>query len=437
MNNDSKDQDFVPFDDPSNFDDLDEYQSEYDDQDQEKDLNDVRGESELAKQKKLQKKGQKALLFLLFAAAGLIALAMIYYFIQSFSSDDAQQTDETQANFERPSQRDFGKQYLEEEVDDYDPLAAAEETELTPVEDTSGIAGNVPESPDPVYVEPMVEPRYEPEPEPRYEAPLVVEERQPTPEEVREQRIYQAGFSLPSDSSSDRSENMGVAQGNNDDPLVRQLRPASLDGTSAVRMQNRDLIITKGNMVDCVLDTKFDSTVVGMVSCTVTRNVYGASGRVVLIDRGSRVTGEYKGGLQHGQNRVFILWNRVETPGGVIIDINSPATGSLGEAGVAGRVDNKFWQRFGGAMLVSLIDDFGKALSEAAAEKAIGGNVTLENSSDTAKEMSKSTLEQMINIPPSLIKHQGDRVGIYVARDIWFGDVYKLQPKQPKGGSKQ
>ncbi|STZ01598.1 type IV secretion system protein VirB10 [Moraxella caprae] len=80
-------------------------------------------------------------------------------------------------------------------------------------------------------------------------------------------------------------------------------------------------------------------------------------------------------------------------------------------------------------MLVSLVNDLGKAVSEAAAEKTIGGDVRLENASETANQMATAELEKSINIPPSLIKHQGDRLSIYVARDVWFGNVYGLQTK--------
>lgn len=450
--------DFVPFDEN------DEYDPEYASvEDNPETLNDARGESELSKQKKFKKKGQKALLFFLILFAVLVASAMAYRAITAEKRlSENNEADEVKSDFVRPGDRSFGDQFVEEEIGEYDPYAEIEPTDPNTInnealpgstpgiyEDTSGI--QTASSPPPNYasIEP---PQYEPvqpqqsvQPPPDFGASQSnYSEPAPEPvktaEELRKERLYQSGFSFDKSSASNSKTtnnsaglgNAGVmeASAESTDPLVKSLSPASLSGSSAVRMKNRDLIITKGNVIDCVLETKFNSTVVGMLSCTVTRNIYGASGRVVLIDRGSKVTGEYKGGLEQGQNRVFVLWNRIETPKGVIIDINSPAAGSLGEAGMTGRVDNKFWQRFGGAMLVSLINDLGKAASQAAAEEAIGGTVRLENTSEAAEDMTTAALEKSINIPPSLIKHQGDRLSIFVARDVWFGDVYSLKPKK-------
>ena len=431
-------------------------------------LDQVRGESELSKQKKFKKRGQSALLFFLILGAVMVASAMTYRAITADDRiGDGADVNESKTDFIRPDERSFGDQFTENEIGEYDPYAA----EIDPnsinnpapgstsgiYEDTSGLSGESSAPPNYASIEPpqsypqqqAQEPQmtFSPPSDNDYtdrdeQAPVAMAAPVKTPEELRRDRLYQASFNLPKSNGGSGNSNGGNSNGGNNsafggnersvdqDPLVKSLSPASLTGSSAVRMKNRDLIITKGNVIDCVLETKFNSTVVGMLSCTVTRNIYGASGRVVLIDRGSKVTGEYKGGLQQGQNRVFILWNRIETPKGVIIDINSPAAGALGEAGAAGRVDTKFWQRFGGAMLVSLISDIGKAASERATEEATGGTIRLENTTAGAQDLATAALEQSINIPPSLIKHQGDRLSIFVARDVWFGDVYSLQPKK-------
>lgn len=425
----------VPFDH-----DLDDYDTEFNEPEEQETLDDVRGKSALEKSKKIQPKGQKALtIFLLFAA--LLVSGLILAKVMSGSKDATEEKpQEAKSSFDMPEKRNFGEQFAEEEIGEYDPMAAAKETpidEETGIENgrtdenTEGISGNVPEPvPEPYY--PTTQ-QYTAPAEPV--APVEVEEPTPvepvlSPEELRKQRIYGSAFNggisnNRSTGGSDEDTDELPKKPQEQKPVVT---PASI---SAKRMQNRDFVITKGNTIDCVLNTRFDSTVAGMLTCTVTRNIYGASGRVVLIDRGSKVTGEYKGGMQQGQKRVFIMWNRIETPKGVIINVNSPAAGALGEAGVGGRVDSKFWARFGGAMLVSIVNDFGKAVSEAAAEKTFGNgiDVNLEESSDTAREMATAELEKSINIPPSLIKHQGDRVSIFVADDMYFGDVYALRPR--------
>ena len=40
--------------------------------------------------------------------------------------------------------------------------------------------------------------------------------------------------------------------------------------------------------------------------------------------------------------------------------------------------------------------------------------------------MATEALKNTINIPPTLYKNQGEQVGIYIARDLDFSDVYDV-----------
>jgi type IV secretion system protein VirB10 len=48
------------------------------------------------------------------------------------------------------------------------------------------------------------------------------------------------------------------------------------------------------------------------------------------------------------------------------------------------------------------------------------------NTQQTGNEMASKVLEGTINIPPTLTKNQGERVSIFVARDLDFSSVYGL-----------
>jgi type IV secretion system protein VirB10 len=180
-------------------------------------------------------------------------------------------------------------------------------------------------------------------------------------------------------------------------------------------------------MLDCVLETKVVSTVAGMTACHLTRDVYSTSGRVVLLDRGSRVVGRYQGGLQQGDARIFVVWTRVETPAGVVVELQSPGTGPLGEAGLGGHVDTHFWDRFGAAILLSIIEDGADAAAARAAGPTRGTNITVANTTNGGKEVVARSLEPTVNIPPTVVKNQGERVAIFVARDLDFRSVYGLE----------
>ena len=211
--------------------------------------------------------------------------------------------------------------------------------------------------------------------------------------------------------------------------LAGRLQPLRLTAASATQLADRDLLMTQGTMLDCVLETKIISTQPGMTACHLTRDIYSTSGRVVLLDRGSRVVGFYQSGMRQGQARIFVQWSRVETPQGVVINLDSPGTGPLGEAGLGGWVDRHFQERFGGAILISLIGDLGEWASAQGQSGSGNNSIRFDNTSTGAESAATEALRNSINIPPTLYKNQGERVSIFVARDLDFSNVYSLSAR--------
>lgn len=201
-----------------------------------------------------------------------------------------------------------------------------------------------------------------------------------------------------------------------------QLRQSSTIGLArASRLPDRNFLITAGTSIPCTLQTAMDTATPGYVSCLIGQDVYSDNGAVILMEKGSKVLGEYHSGMKQGQARLFVLWNRVATPGGVAIGLASPASDALGRAGFDGTIDNHFWDRFGGALLLSIVDD----TSAAVATRADPNGETVRVPSDAAG----IALQNSINIPPSLKKPQGSQVAIFVAQDLDFSSVYALQAR--------
>ena len=256
---------------------------------------------------------------------------------------------------------------------------------------------------------------------------------EPSPAELLRQRRLQAGLAVPTQANSSAGgPSNAMAMPPDTAParagdLQQRLQPMRLNPSFAGTLPDRDMLLTQGTMIDCALETKIVSTVPGMVSCHLTRDVYSTNRRVVLLDRGSKVVGFYQGGLTQGKARIFVNWSRVETPQGVIINLDSPGTGPLGEGGLGGYMETHFWERFGGAIMLSLIDDFAAAITPRRGISGDNNQVSFSNTSDAAQEMAAKALENSINIPPTLYKNQGERVAIFVARDLDFRGVYGLE----------
>ncbi len=210
--------------------------------------------------------------------------------------------------------------------------------------------------------------------------------------------------------------------------LEAELTPSKTPMVEAARLNDLSLLLPKGHTIDCGMSMRIISSLAGQASCVITQNVYSANGKVVLIERGSEAVGEYRSGASIGQKRLFVLWDRIITPGGVVINLDSPGADELGSTGLTGKVDNHWFERIGSAFLLSTVQD---ALQyEVAEEQAKSGGQTLvlSNTTQTGNSMAEKVLDSTINVPPTIYKNQGDRAVIYVARDLDFTNVYRLRP---------
>jgi len=189
---------------------------------------------------------------------------------------------------------------------------------------------------------------------------------------------------------------------------------ASGERVRAQRFASPGLTVPIGTVMPAVLETALDSTRSGSARAIVQQDVFGFDGSRVLIPRGSRLYGEYKGDLQPGQNRALVTWTRLMRPDGVTIALQSDASDQLGRAGIKGKVDSKFFQRFGGALLQSVLDI---GVGIATREAGDGVFVALPGSTQNVTRVDQS------QVTPTLKVKHGTSISVYVARDLDFSDV--------------
>ncbi len=187
------------------------------------------------------------------------------------------------------------------------------------------------------------------------------------------------------------------------------------DRVEASMFVNPATTVPKGAILQAVLETALDSTRAGPARAIISRDVRSFDGTRVLIQRGSRLYGEYKADLSSGQNRALIQWQRLMRPDGAVIELDSPSADPLGRAGVKGKVNTHFFERFGGAILQSTLD-LGVAL---ATRNVTNGTIVV----GLPGSMPQITATQPDQVKPTLKVPQGAAVSVFVARDLDFTKV--------------
>jgi type IV secretion system protein VirB10 len=259
----------------------------------------------------------------------------------------------------------------------------------------------------------------------------------PTPGEIAQQRQLSgsvfagnapgagsAGSSgLALNGASDMSAAAGATpQAAPSGELSALLRPSVMAAVHAEVLPAQRLLLPKGAFIDCTLETAIDSTLPGMTTCVMATDAFGVDGSVVLLERGTKLIGETRGQVQQGSSRVFVLWTEARTPAGVVVPLSSPGADELGRAGLPGEVNRHFWERFGAAMLISVIDG---AVQAQSSRSGSGGAVVIDPAA--SQGLMTEVLKGTVNIPPTVIKRNGDRIQVLVARDLDFRSVYELR----------
>lgn len=206
----------------------------------------------------------------------------------------------------------------------------------------------------------------------------------------------------------------------------------------ARQIKRIDAMIPEGTLVPGILETAIVSDLPGQIRAITSQDVYSFDGRRILIPTGTRLIGEYQSEVTRGQKRIFVIWTRLLRDDGVTVRLNSIGTDSLGRSGLTGLVDNKWRERFGSAILLSIVGAGSSYLTGYGGSSGSGSSGSDNGSSDsdraadlarqtiaqTFSDMANQALSDSLSIPPTISVHQGERVFVYVRQDLDFSAMY-------------
>jgi len=201
----------------------------------------------------------------------------------------------------------------------------------------------------------------------------------------------------------------------------------------ARKIERIDALVPEGTLIPGILETAIVSDLPGQVRAIVSQDVYSFDGRRLLIPTGTRLIGEYQSEITRGQTRIFVVWTRMLRDDGVTVRLNSIGADSLGRAGLTGRVDKKFRERFGAAILLSIVGAGASYLTGYGSEAAAGDSDDAQSAEELARETLAQTFSDMANqalgdslrIPATISVSQGERIFVFVRQDLDFSAMYE------------
>ena len=241
------------------------------------------------------------------------------------------------------------------------------------------------------------------------------------------------------------AQDMGTAfmpqQGNNNnsdpngwnrkDAFTKQELPEEYSKFSVVSPRS-PLELKAGTLLPCVLISGLNSDLPGNMIAQISENVWDtATGRYLLIPRGSRLIGTYDNQVAYGQSRVLVMWSRLIFPDGssLVLD-NLKGADQSGYSGFKGAVNRHWGSIISSALLVSLLG----AGVELAAPTNNGNrdnddprSILAENAASAVAEAMSQIIQREANRQPTIKIKPGYRFMIFVQHDIIFPRVWKNQ----------
>ncbi len=181
--------------------------------------------------------------------------------------------------------------------------------------------------------------------------------------------------------------------------------------------------LKQGHLIPMMLITKINSDLPGRIKAQVTENVYDtATGNFLLIPQGTMVNGIYDSRVVFGQKRVLIAWQRLIFPDGSSLNVGSmPGSDQEGTSGLKDQVDNHYFQIFGAAILMSVVNAGFSMATETDTDANDTETVQDTLAKSAAQQMQQTfarLIDKIMSIQPELVIRQGKQGHILLTKDI-------------------
>ncbi len=215
---------------------------------------------------------------------------------------------------------------------------------------------------------------------------------------------------------------------NRKDAFTQQKLPEQYSKHSITSPQSV-LELKSGTLLPCVLISGLNSDLPGNMIAQVSENVWdSATGRYLLIPRGSRLIGTYDNQISYGQSRVLVLWSRLIFPDGssLVLD-NLKGADQSGYSGFKGSVNRHWGSIISSALLVSLLGagvEIAAPTNNNNRDNNDPRSILAENAATAVAEAIAMIIQREANRQPTIKIKPGYRFMIFVQHDIIFPRIW-------------
>ena len=176
-------------------------------------------------------------------------------------------------------------------------------------------------------------------------------------------------------------------------------------------------VLQAGAVISAALITGIRSDLPGQITAQVTENIYDSpTGSILLVPQGTRLIGQYDNGVQFGQRRVLLVWNRLIMPNGRSIVLErQPGADAQGYAGLEDGVDYHWWDLAKAAALSTLLG-VGAELATDDNDRLI--RAVRDGAQDTINQAGQQIVQRQLQVAPTLTIRPGFPVRVIVTRDL-------------------
>jgi len=180
---------------------------------------------------------------------------------------------------------------------------------------------------------------------------------------------------------------------------------------------DRSRILTEDTIINAVLERELNSQIPGKLVAIVDKDILSPNGKYILMPAYTKIICHYEVLSQTGDTRLPIQCTRAIRPDGVsLLLTNAVASDQMGRAGLIGEVDNRTFERYGSAFIMSAISALAQSGVNPEKQSWVTNSSTIL--SNNLGQVTTEVIKQNIDLRPIISIKAGSKIMIVLQADI-------------------